>query len=92
VRSRRANVSTPAEINAPDPLRQAALHPCPQRILGFFAQPPSCGARHEGGWAKNPSIQRRKPRHNFVAHRQFWGRLRKRKITHVKPLAEGATA
>jgi len=40
VRLRQANVSTPAEINAPDPLRQAALHPCPQRILGFFAQLP----------------------------------------------------
>jgi hypothetical protein len=40
VRSRQANVSTPAEINAPEPLRQAALHPCPQRIRGFFAQPP----------------------------------------------------
>jgi hypothetical protein len=34
VRSRQAKVSTPAEIKAPDPLRQAALHPCPQRILG----------------------------------------------------------
>jgi hypothetical protein len=30
----------PAEINAPI-RRQAALHPCPQRILGFFAQPPN---------------------------------------------------
>ena len=40
MRSRQANVSTPVEINAPDPLRQAALHPCPQRILGFFAQTP----------------------------------------------------
>lgn len=26
---------TPTEINISYPLRQAALHPCPQRILGF---------------------------------------------------------
>jgi hypothetical protein len=35
VRARQAKVSTPAEVKVPDPLRQAALHPCPQRILGF---------------------------------------------------------
>jgi hypothetical protein len=35
VRAREAKVSTPAAINAPDPLREATLHPCPQRILGF---------------------------------------------------------
>ena len=35
VRARQAEVPTPAEIKAPDPLRQAALYPCPQRILGF---------------------------------------------------------
>ena len=23
-------------------------------MLGVFAHPPSCGARHEGGWAKTP--------------------------------------
>jgi hypothetical protein len=35
VRAREAKVATPAEINAPVPLREATLHPCPQRILGF---------------------------------------------------------
>jgi hypothetical protein len=35
VRARHPQVSTPAEIKAPDPLREATLHPCPQRILGF---------------------------------------------------------
>jgi hypothetical protein len=34
VRARYAQGATPAEINAPDPLREATLHPCPQRILG----------------------------------------------------------
>ena len=33
VRAREAKVSTLAEINAPDPLRKATLHPCPQRVL-----------------------------------------------------------
>jgi hypothetical protein len=35
VRPCEPQVPTPAEIKAPDPLRQATLHPCPQRILGF---------------------------------------------------------
>jgi hypothetical protein len=35
VRARQAKVATPAELNAPDPLREATLHACPQRILGF---------------------------------------------------------
>ena len=35
VRARQPQVPTPAEIKAPDALREAALHPCPQRILGF---------------------------------------------------------
>jgi len=26
-------------------------------MVGFFAQPPSCRARHEGGWAKNPFMK-----------------------------------
>jgi hypothetical protein len=34
VRARSATGSTPAAINAPDPLRQAPLHPCPQRLRG----------------------------------------------------------
>src|SRR5215831_2756761 len=34
VRAREADGPTPAEIEAPDPLRQAALHPGSQRILG----------------------------------------------------------
>ena len=33
--TRQAQVSTAAEIKAPDPLREATLHPCPPRILGF---------------------------------------------------------
>jgi hypothetical protein len=33
VRPREAKVSTLAEIKASDPLRKAALHPCPQRTL-----------------------------------------------------------
>jgi hypothetical protein len=40
VRARQPQVATPAEINAPDPLRQAALHPCPQRIPGFERRRP----------------------------------------------------
>ena len=40
MRAREAKVSTAAEINAPDPLRQATLHPCPQRILGFERRGP----------------------------------------------------
>jgi hypothetical protein len=35
VRARQADVPTPAEIKAPDPLREATLHPRPQGILGF---------------------------------------------------------
>ena len=35
MRPREAEISTPAEIKAPDPLREATLHPRPQRILGF---------------------------------------------------------
>ena len=35
VRAREADVPTPVEIEAPDPLRKAALHPGSQRILGF---------------------------------------------------------
>jgi hypothetical protein len=35
VRPREANVLTLAEIKASDPLREAALHTCPQGILGF---------------------------------------------------------
>jgi hypothetical protein len=35
VRAREADVPTPAEVEAPDPLRQAALHLGSQRILGF---------------------------------------------------------
>jgi hypothetical protein len=35
VRARQPEIPTPAEINAADPLREAALHPCPQRILRF---------------------------------------------------------
>ena len=34
VRACQAKVSTPAEIKTSYPLREAALHPCPQRILG----------------------------------------------------------
>jgi hypothetical protein len=34
VRAREADVPTPAEIEAPDPLRKAALHSGSQRILG----------------------------------------------------------
>jgi hypothetical protein len=34
VRARQANIPTPAEIKAPDPLRQATLHSCPR---GGFA-------------------------------------------------------
>jgi hypothetical protein len=33
VRAREAKVSTLAEINAPDPWREATLHTCPQRVL-----------------------------------------------------------
>jgi hypothetical protein len=40
VRAREAKVSTPAEVNAPDPLRQATLHPGPQRIRGFELRGP----------------------------------------------------
>jgi hypothetical protein len=40
VRARSAKVSTPAEVKAPDPLREATLHPCPQRILGFELRGP----------------------------------------------------
>jgi hypothetical protein len=40
VRARQAQGATPAEINAPDPLREATLHPCPQRILGFARRCP----------------------------------------------------
>ena len=35
VRARQAEVPTLAQIKAPDALREAALHPRPQRILGF---------------------------------------------------------
>src|SRR5215831_3332090 len=35
VRAREADGPTSAEIEAPDPLRKAALHPGSQRVLGF---------------------------------------------------------
>jgi hypothetical protein len=35
VRPHQANIPTPAEVEAPEPLRQAALHPGSQRVLGF---------------------------------------------------------
>jgi hypothetical protein len=35
VRARQVDVPTPAQSKAPDPLREAALHTCPQGILGF---------------------------------------------------------
>jgi hypothetical protein len=40
VRARSAKVATPAEINAPDPWREATLHACPQRIRGFERRRP----------------------------------------------------
>ena len=35
VRTCQAKVPTPAEIKTAYPLREAALHPCPQSVLGF---------------------------------------------------------
>jgi hypothetical protein len=35
VHAREADVPTLAGINAPDPMRETALHPCQQGILGF---------------------------------------------------------
>jgi hypothetical protein len=35
VRACESNAPPPAKIKAPAPLREAALHPCPQRILGY---------------------------------------------------------
>jgi hypothetical protein len=40
VRARQAQVPTPTEINAPNALRQAALHPCPQGVLGVELRGP----------------------------------------------------
>ena len=58
VRARQAKIPTPAEIKAPDPLREAALHPRPQRILGFeLRSSPGAAARPgapHGGLAGGP--------------------------------------
>jgi len=35
-------------------LTHTLLHQSTRPLSGFFARPPSCGARHEGGRAKNP--------------------------------------
>ena len=40
MRARQPQVATPAEIKAPGPLREATLHPGPQRILGFELRGP----------------------------------------------------